>query len=179
MKRNNWPKKTKKQDRLLSYSEAESVPQFNEALAGLPIYVLSNILSKCCSEGQRRAEEGAGSWPSSNMIPISYFWEMEILGVPLELHYYVRSPSRICLRRKDEVWSIAFSSMIGRFGIPNQPYVVLEVDPAIIPESENDLRRAVGLPMPEEKKQIKVFSFKRKGSRAQFRRDMSVIRLAI
>lgn len=157
----------------LDISEAEADPEF-AALSGLGLENLARILSKVVTEGERTQSEDVDYRGPSN-----YYWHYTVMGVPMELHFYVRSPSRICLRRRDGEWAIAFSSAANKFAYPKRKFVRLNVNGAIIPEHADDLRRRVNLPPKVGERSIAAFSFKRKGNKNAYKKDMTMIRLAI
>lgn len=160
----------------LTLSEAED--RFASELRGLPLPALSRLVVKVCSEGTRQDiyddDDGlrADGRRPDGVIPRETIWKLDIMGVPLEMHYYVRTPAYLVLMRRD-AWSLGFSTSIALGSQGRRAWVTLELDRAMLPKDG-----LLGMPINGPKK-FRVFSIKRKGKPKAFRHDMSILRLVV
>jgi hypothetical protein len=136
-----------------------------KALRGMSLEEMVTLVNLCCKEGKR----SQGYLDDRNRIGNDIFWDHEIMGIRLRFDYYkALHPS---FRLSGDDWAISFKGTRSA-----EPRGIAEYHDVRIGPLD---RNTISIRMPPAPERFYAYSFRRRGSLAQFRHHVSLLRMTL
>jgi hypothetical protein len=136
-----------------------------KALRGISLEDFLTLVNLCCNDGTR----SVSYLSDRNRLGNDIFWTHDIMGIPLRFDYYkALHPS---FRLSGTEWSVSFKCTRS-----TQPRDISEYHDVRIGPLEREYTGWRSPPAPEK---FYAYGFRRRGSLAQFRHHVSLLRLTL